>query len=67
MSDLKRALLLDPQHYKALYGLGNVLIELGDKKGALEAFRKALKVNPFLDSARQRVDELKREVEGQDI
>ncbi len=66
-SDLKRALLLDPQHYKALYGLGNVLIELGDKKGALEAFRKALKVNPFLDSARQRVDELKREVEGQDI
>jgi tetratricopeptide (TPR) repeat protein len=66
-SDLKRALLLDPQHYKALYGLGNVLIELGDKKGALEAFRKALKVNPFLDSARQKVDELKREVEGQDI
>jgi tetratricopeptide (TPR) repeat protein len=66
-SDLKRALLLDPQHYKALYGLGNVLMELGDKKGALEAFRKALKVNPFLDSARQRVDELKREVEGQDI
>lgn len=66
-SDLKRALLLDPQHYKALYGLGNVLIELGDKKGALEAFRKALKVNPFLDGAQQRVDELKREVEGQDI
>jgi tetratricopeptide (TPR) repeat protein len=66
-SDLKRALQLDPQHYKALYGLGNVLLELGDKKGALEAFRKALKVNPFLDSAREKVDELKREVEGQDI
>ncbi len=67
LADLKHALLIDPQHYKVLNGLGIVLTELGEKKNALEAFRKALKVNPFLDSARQRIDELSREVEGQDI
>jgi len=47
--------------------LGVVLQRLGDKKGALEAYRKALKVNPFLESARQAVEELSRAVEGQDI
>jgi tetratricopeptide (TPR) repeat protein len=67
LADLKRGLVIDPRHYKALNGLGLVLEELDDKKGALEAFRKALEVNPFLDSARQRIEELFREVEGQDI
>jgi hypothetical protein len=39
----------------------------GAKKEALEAYRKALKINPFLDDARQSVETLSREVEGQDI
>jgi hypothetical protein len=67
LADLKRALEIDPQHYQALNDLGVVLIQMGDKKGALEAFRNALKVNPFFDSAKQRVEELSRDVEGQDI
>jgi tetratricopeptide (TPR) repeat protein len=67
LADLRRALALDPNHYKALNGLGVVLEAMGDKKGALEAYRKALKVNPFLESAHQSVDELTREIEGQDI
>jgi tetratricopeptide (TPR) repeat protein len=67
LADLRRALAIDPNHYKALNGLGVVLEAMGDKKGALEAYRKALRVNPFLDSAHQSVDELSRAVEGQDI
>jgi tetratricopeptide (TPR) repeat protein len=67
LADWKRGLVIDPRHYKALNGLGLVLEDLDDKKGALEAFRKALEVNPFLDSARQRIEELSRAVEGQDI
>jgi tetratricopeptide (TPR) repeat protein len=67
LADLKRSLIIDPQHYQALNGLGVVLEELGDKKGALETFRRALKVNPFLDSAQERIEELSRSVEGQDI
>lgn len=67
LSDLRRALALDPNHYKAIRDLGVALRQTGDKKGALEAFRKALDVNPFLEQARQAADELKLELEGQDI
>jgi tetratricopeptide (TPR) repeat protein len=67
LSDLKRALAIDPKHYKAIHDLGVVLQQTGDKKGALEAYRKALDVNPFLEQARQAAEELAREVDGQDI
>lgn len=64
---LRRALSIDPRHYKAIRDLGMVLEEIGDKKGALEAYRQALEVNPFLEQARQAIDELVPDVEGQDI
>jgi tetratricopeptide (TPR) repeat protein len=67
LSDLRHALDIDPRHYKAINDLGVVLQTLGSKKEALEAYRKALKINPFLDDARQSVETLSREVEGQDI
>jgi tetratricopeptide (TPR) repeat protein len=67
LADLRRALDLDPKHYQAIDDLGVVLEELGAKKEALEAYRKALAVNPFLDDARKAVEQLKRDVEGQDI
>lgn len=65
--DLRRALNLDAKHYRAIADLGLLLEQLGAKKEALEAYRRALAVNPFLDDAKAGVDALKREVEGQDI
>jgi len=67
IADLRRALTIDPKHYKAINDLGLVLEQIGAKKEALEAYRRALQVNPFLEDARQGVEALKREVEGQDI
>jgi tetratricopeptide (TPR) repeat protein len=67
LADLRRALDIDARHYKAINDLGVVLQALGAKKEALQAYRKALEVNPFLDDARQAVESLSREVEGQDI
>jgi len=67
LSDLRHALDIDSRHYKAINDLGVVLQTLGAKKEALEAYRKALKINPFLDDARKSVETLSREVEGQDI
>jgi hypothetical protein len=43
-----------------------VLDTLGTKKEALEAYRKALEINPFLGDAHQAVEFLSREV-GRDI
>jgi tetratricopeptide (TPR) repeat protein len=67
LSELRRALSIDPRHYKAIRDLGMVLQQIGDKKGALEAYRQALEINPFLEQARRAVDELVPDVEGQDI
>ena len=67
LADLRRALDIDPKHYSAIKDTGVVLQATGAKKEALQAYRKALEVNPFLDDARQEVESLSREVEGQDI
>ncbi len=65
--DLRRTLNLDPKHYRAINDLGLVLERLGAQKEALEAYRRALAVNPFMEDAREGVEALAREVEGQDI
>jgi tetratricopeptide (TPR) repeat protein len=67
LTDLRRALERDPKHYRALEDLGLVLEALGTKKEALEAYRQALKINPFLGDAHQAVEFLSREVGGRDI
>jgi tetratricopeptide (TPR) repeat protein len=67
LADLKRAIAIDPNHYKALRDLGAVLQQTGDQRGALDAYRKALVVNPFLEQARRAEEQLSHDVEGRDI
>jgi len=62
LDDLKRTIDRDAKHYRALEDLGLVYEALGTKKNALEAYRKALEVNPFLDNATEAVRFLSREV-----
>lgn len=67
LGDIRRVLALDPRHYKALEGLGNLLLQLGEKKAALEAYESVLKVHPNLPDAKKARDDLKVEIEGQGI
>ena len=67
LGDLRRALALDPNHYKALEGLAQILREIGQKKAALKAFRQLLDVHPYWSGAKEAVEELEREVDGQGI
>lgn len=67
LGDLRRVLALDPNHFKALDGLGQILREIGQKKAALEVYRKLLDVHPFWPGAKDVVAELEREVKGQGI
>jgi tetratricopeptide (TPR) repeat protein len=67
LGDLRRTLALDPNHFKALDGLGQILREIGQKKAALKAFKELLDVNPYWSGAKQAVEELEREVDGQGI
>jgi tetratricopeptide (TPR) repeat protein len=67
LGDLRRALALDPNNFKVLDGLGQVLREIGQKKAALQVFRQLREVHPHWPNVDRIVDELSREVEGQGI
>jgi tetratricopeptide (TPR) repeat protein len=67
MTDIREVLNREPRHFGALAGLGMILEELGDDKQALEAFRKALAVNPHMQRIPDQVKTLTEKVEGRDI
>lgn len=67
LQDVHCTLKLEPRHFGALSGLGMILMDIGNKASALEAFRRALEVNPFLSSAKRAADRLTLEVEGREI
>ena len=67
VGDLRRALALDPNHFKALDGLAQVLRDIGEKRAALEVLRRLFEVHPYWPGTEQAIEELSREVEGQGI
>jgi tetratricopeptide (TPR) repeat protein len=67
LGDLRRTLALDPNHFKALEGLAQILREIGEKKASLKAFQQLLEVHPYWSGAKQAIEELGREVDGQGI
>jgi tetratricopeptide (TPR) repeat protein len=67
LKDIEQVLVREPRHFGALAGLGMIMQDLGDEKRALEAFRKALAVNPHLDKVPDMVKTLSEKVEGRDI
>ncbi|ABD06129.1 TPR repeat protein [Rhodopseudomonas palustris HaA2] len=67
LGDIEQVLAREPRHFGALAGLGMIMQELGDDKRALDAFRKALAINPHLDKVPDLVKTLTEKVEGRDI
>jgi len=67
LADISHVLALEPRHFGALTGLGLIMQELGDEKRALDAFRKALEVNPHLERVPDYVKSLSGKVQGRDI
>jgi tetratricopeptide (TPR) repeat protein len=67
IGDTAKVLALEPRHFGAWSGLGLMLQELGDDKDALEAFRKALAIDPHLEHVPDVVRELSEKVEGRSI
>lgn len=63
-ADVERVLALEPRHFGALSGLGLIRLEQGDQRGAIEAFERALAVNPHLPAARHHIEQLRRALGG---
>jgi tetratricopeptide (TPR) repeat protein len=67
IDSLRRVLALQPKHFIAMAELGQILEEFDDKNRALEAYRKAKELDPFIDGLEDRIRQLSKEVEGQGI
>jgi tetratricopeptide (TPR) repeat protein len=67
IADIAEVLKREPRHFGALSGLGMILQDIGDDKHALEAYRKALDIDPRLDNLSDTVKTLSEKVEGRAI
>jgi tetratricopeptide (TPR) repeat protein len=67
IEDIQHVLAREPRHFGALSGLGIIMQEIGQEKLALDAFRRALAVNPHLQKIPEFVKTLTEKVEGRDI
>ena len=67
MIGLQKVVSLNPRNFAVMVELASMLEDYGDKKAALTLYRKALALDPQLESATRAVRALEKEVEGQGI
>jgi tetratricopeptide (TPR) repeat protein len=67
IADVAEVLAREPRHFGALSGLGMMLQEIGDDKDALDAYRRALAIDPHLENVPDVVRTLTDKVEGRNI
>src|SRR5262245_29230478 len=49
LGDIRQVLAREPRHFGALVSLGTIMQEFGEEKRALQVFRSALAVHPYLE------------------
>lgn len=67
LADLETATRLEPKRFDALEALGALAEKAGEKKRALDAYRKALAISPRNEATEKNAERLRIEVEGRDI
>ena len=67
LADIQQVLIREPRHFGALAGLGMIMQDIGNDKRALDAFRRALAINPHLEKVPELVKSLSEKVDGRDI
>jgi tetratricopeptide (TPR) repeat protein len=64
VGDIERTLQLEPHHFGALSGLGQIYLALDREEAALKAFEAALVIDPHLVGVRAAVEGIKKKREG---
>ena len=67
IDDVERTIDLEPRHFGALSGLGLIYMRLEEFSSALDAYERALLVNPHLGHAEKEVERLRKKVKGEKI
>ena len=63
-NDILQVIKLEPRHFGALSGLGMIKVRAGDLQGALQAYRAAQRINPFLPNIEDIIDKLGQRLNG---
>jgi len=61
--DVEVVLRLEPRHFAAISGMGLIYSELHAPAPALYWFERALRVHPFMQGVRDRVEELRERID----
>lgn len=67
MADIEKTLELEPRHFGALSGMGQILKARGDKELALAAFLDVLSIYPMMRNIQNEVSTLSEEMAGEAI
>lgn len=67
LPDLLKAIDLEPRHFQALVLAGKIAEDSGDKRTALDRYRRAVAINPQLEATKRKIAALATELEGKDI
>ena len=67
MSDINRTLQLEPRHFGALSGMGQIMKNTGHNELALQAWQRVLDIYPMMRSAQNEVATLSEELAGEGI
>lgn len=67
LDDLQKALILNPENYNAIFGLGVMLQEFGDLHRAEQAFSQVIDLNPNHENASKALEHLKRDGIGREL
>ena len=62
MQDIDRTLQLEPRHFGAISGFGQICMRVGDVASAVVAFEKAVRLNPNFEDLRKAIAYLEREL-----
>ncbi len=66
-ADVVETLSLEPRHFGALSGQGLIYIQINRREAALDWFKRALAVNPFMENIQIGVEQLEQEIKGKII
>jgi tetratricopeptide (TPR) repeat protein len=64
LEDLARTLMLNPDHFDAIQGLGAIFEQLGDPKRAYEVYEQVLTIHPHHAAVLEAMERLESKVKG---
>lgn len=67
LADIDQTIDLEPRHFGAQSGRGLVLDAMEESEAALDAFEKALRINPHMPQIQMRVEQLREELKGRQL